>query len=198
MNIDNIDNNAKPIVKRSYVMTDKRREAIERMQKARREKLAAKRSAPVLKRSNAEDGKEVVQSSLSSSSSSSSSETDSENYESDKDIKPVIISGYDKEEPETKIKITRVRRRDRSNELKQIYQSVKQEEEKPKTNKGLRRMKVLDAYYERNKDNYIAHDGELEEFKFSQDEWDAIHSRFSSYEKEILKNKLTKKRVKKN
>ena len=213
-NIVNIDNITKPKATRKYVMTDKRKEAIERMKKARAEQLALKRAAkstitkPEERESFLREPKEK------SKESSESSETDSDNYESDENTKPVIISNYDKDEPETKIKITKVRRRTKSlalmvddrlsnNELKKIYDEVKLEESIiPKKKQSNRRAKILDAYYERNKDNFTSHDGELEEFEFSQEEWDNIHTRFIAYEKDQLKNVIKKaspkKRIKKS
>ena len=200
MEIANID---KQTAKRTYVMTDKRRAAIERMQQARKAKIAEKKQnklieTPILKREESEDEKQH-ESSDKELNEPSSSETDSDNYESDKETKPVIISGYDDEKPDSKIKITRVRRKaqnDRSEELKRIYDDVKKDNKQQ--NKLNKRQKVLDAYYERNKDNFTSHDGELEEFEFNDsDEWDKMHARFSSYEKDLLKGTIKKAEPKK-
>ena len=76
-------------------------------------------------------------------------------------------------------------------DLENIYNNVKNEQKmkpegcfaKPVSN---RRKKILDSYYERNKDIFIQHGVQLEEFEFSQVEWDDMHNRFVAYEKNML------------
>jgi hypothetical protein len=203
---DNIDNNNIEVVqpkiekkKREYVFTEKRKLALEKMQAARKLKLEERKktkcvvpeemqAVPILERS-----KPII-------NESSSSDTDSENYESDKESNPVIISGYDENEPESKIKITKVKRRNAicvNKDLEKIYEEVKQEESKPVKKQSTRRKKILDTYYEKNKDVYTQHDGELGEIELSQDEFDELHKRFIEYEKGILMNRLVKAEPKK-
>ena len=57
---------------------------------------------------------------------SSSSGTDSSNYESDKDIQPIIINNYDKDEPEAKLKITKIKRKTKvdNKELEKISSAL--------------------------------------------------------------------------
>jgi len=200
--IDNIDNQShEPIEKkkRKYELTEKRKAAFQKMQEARRLQLE-----------NRKKKKEEISNPVSSSSSSSG--TESENYESDKEVKPIIVSNYDDNEPDSKLKITKVKRRvtvhrnsdiDREldAQLVNIYNEVKSEdlqakqEEKslaPSKKQSNRRKNQLDRYYERNKDVFTQHDGELEEIELTQDEWDALHSRFIEYEKSLLLTKLKK------
>ena len=67
---------------------------------------------PKLKRSNAIDMKQEI---IKSSSSESSTSTDSSNYESDEKTDKVIIHNYDEKEPESKLIIKKVRRKNKIN-----------------------------------------------------------------------------------
>ena len=125
--IDNTDNNNidDTTPKKKYVFTEKRQAAFDRMRAARKQKIEEKRfgvlEKPILKRSrNVEEEKKL---------SSSSSGTDSSNYESDGESKKIIISNYDINEPDSKIKITKIKRKNKINneQLKKIFDEVNQE-----------------------------------------------------------------------
>ena len=67
---------------------------------------------PKLKRSKAVDMKQEI---TKSSSSESSTPTDSSNYESDEKTDKVIIHNYDEKEPESKLIIKKIRRKNKIN-----------------------------------------------------------------------------------
>ena len=217
-----------PKKKRDYVFTEKRQLAFAKMQEARRAKIAAKKLLSNQSKDNAREERSVTKIDNKTlqhdvrisnneneqsrclpsahcerqSHMSSSSDTDSSNYESDKETTPVIISGYDDNEPDSKIKITRVRRKNKiNNDLERIYKEVKQEEsvsdiQQHKSivtkKQSSRRKKILDTYYEQNKDAFMQHDGVLGEIDLSKEEFDELHARFVEYEKSTLVSKLTK------
>ena len=120
---NNINVTNKP--KKEYNFTEKRKLAYEKMKEARKKKIEDMRNRkiednekippiPKLKRSRAVDMKqEIIKSS--SSSSSSSTSTDSSNYESDEKTDKVIIHNYDEKEPESKLIIKKVRRKNKVN-----------------------------------------------------------------------------------
>ena len=129
--------------KKEYKFTEKRKLAYEKMREARKKKIEDMRNRkiedtekippiPKLKRSKAVDLKQEIIKSSSSSSSSSSTSTDSSNYESDEKTDKVIIHNYDEKEPESKLIIKKVRRKNKINheELKKIYDEVNREEKK--------------------------------------------------------------------
>ena len=90
---------------------------------------------PKLKRSRAIDMKqEIIKS---SSESSLSTSTDSSNYQSDEKTDKVIIYNYDEKEPESKLIIKKVRRKNKINheELQKIYDDVSREEKKTRKRK---------------------------------------------------------------
>ena len=67
-------------------------------------------------------GVDMKQEIIKSSSSSSSTSTDSSNYESDEKTDKVIIHNYDDKEPESKLIIKKVTRKNKINhEEKNIY-----------------------------------------------------------------------------
>ena len=80
--------------KRTYVMTDKRKAAFEKMQEKRKQKIAEKRACKPIK----VESKIIIDTQEETNiNKDSSSGTDSSNYESDKDIQPIIINNYDKD-----------------------------------------------------------------------------------------------------
>ena len=132
--------------KKEYKFTEKRKLAYEKMREARKKKIEDMRNRkiedtekippiPKLKRSKAVDMKqEIIKS---SSESSTSTSTDSSNYESDEKTDKVIIHNYDIKEPESKLIIKKVRRKNKINheELKKIYDEVNREEKKTRKRK---------------------------------------------------------------
>ena len=143
-NIDNIDNNDNNTTdkKRKYVFTEKRQAAFDKMKEARRQQIAEKRTRtlekPELKRTtDVETIKEKENERIRMLfDESSSSGTDSSNYESDHESKKIIISNYDTNEPDSKIKITKIKRKNtlalasrtiNNEQLKKIYDEVKLE-----------------------------------------------------------------------
>ena len=67
----------------------------------------------------------------------SSTSTDSSNYESDEKTEKTIIHNYNEKEPESKLIIKKVRRKNKINheELKKIYDEVNREEKKTRKRK---------------------------------------------------------------
>ena len=139
--------------KRAYVMTEKRKEAFEKMQQKRREKLEEKRNFRLIK----DQPPPIIE--------SSSSGTDSSNYESDKDHEPIIINNYD--DDDSIIKITKVKRRIN----------------KPKDC----RKKILNEYFEKNKDKFCESEGEIDEIDVTKQESKNLQRRFLTYAKKIIK-----------
>ena len=116
-------------------MKEARKKKIEDMRNRKIEDDEKIPPIPKLKRSKAVDMKqEIIKS---SSSSSSSTSTDSSNYESDEKTDKVIIHNYDENEPESKLIIKKVRRKNKINheELKKIYDEVNKEEKKTRKRK---------------------------------------------------------------
>ena len=126
---EKIEFTTEPIKK--YDFTEKRKLAYEKMREARKKKIEDMRNRkiedkekipppPKLKRSRAVDmkfntsGVDMKQEIIKSSSESSTS-TDSSNYESDEKTEKVIIHNYDENEPESKLIIKKVRRKNKIN-----------------------------------------------------------------------------------
>ena len=133
-NTDNTDNNNNiddTTPKKKYVFTEKRQAAFDRMRAARKQKIEEKRTRPiVLEKPKLKRSINFEQEEKKLSSSSSSSGTDSSNYESDGESKKIIISNYDINEPDSKIKITKIKRKNKINneQLKKIFDEVNQED----------------------------------------------------------------------
>ena len=173
--------------KRTYVMTDKRKAAFEKMQEKRKQKIAEKRACKPIKVESKIINDTQEETSVNKSNDSSSG-TDSSNYESDKDIQPIIINNYDKDEPDAKIKITKVKRKINRPELKKIYDEVKNGSLDTKVEKNNNRKQILDEYFENNKNKFCDPNGELDEFELSKSEFNKIKKRFLEYEKMISIN----------
>jgi hypothetical protein len=213
---------SKPKAKREF--TPARQAAFEKMQAARRKQLEQKRqqklaevkqkkekksivekyskptNVPILKRSNAIDEKEEdfsLKTSGLCEENNVSSSTDSSNYETDEETQKVIIKNFDQNQPDSKLIIKKVRNKKKVNDeqLKKIYEEIKQEDVESKCVKkkqSNRRKKILDDYFERNKDVFTQHDGEFEEAEFLIEEFDELHKRFIEYERNGLFNRLAK------
>ena len=149
-------------MKRAYVMTEKRKEAFEKMQQKRKEKLEERKLNKL--DNNKLDNK--LDNNLSSSSG-----TDSSNYESDKDHESIIINNYDVNEPDAKIKITKVKRR------------IKKIDVVPSKS----RKNILNEYFEKNKDKFCESDGEIDEIDVTKQESKNLQKRFLTYAKKIIK-----------
>ena len=172
--------------KRSYVMTEKRKAAFEKMQQKRKEKLEERKLNKLdnnninsdiksdinsdIKSDNKSDigslhcsGQSDIKSNINQSSSSG---TDSSNYESDKDHQPIIINNYDVDEPDAKIKITKVKRKINKPNI----------ESKSRKN-------ILNEYFEKNKDKFCESDGEIDEIDVTKQESKNLQKRFLTYAK---------------
>ena len=110
------------------IMKEARKKKVEEMRNRKIEDNNKIPPPPKLKRSKAIDIKQEIikSSSESSESSESSTSTDSSNYESDEKTDKIIIHNYDEKEPESKLIIKKVRRKNKINheELKKIYDDI--------------------------------------------------------------------------
>ena len=191
----------KPIKqKRKYEMTPARESAFKKMQEARKLKIEEKRNR-IIKSANkksepisftSEPKEEIIATPVNNNfateqpEASSSTGTDSSNYESDENSKPVIVSNYDDNEPESKIKITKVKRKNniKKEELKKIYEDIKSNENIEKTS-SQQRKKELDKYFKDNKEKFVdsGDDEDLPEIELSQEESEKLQKRFLRYKK---------------
>ena len=115
-------------------MKEARKNKIEDMRNRKNDNNEKIPLPPKLKRSKAVDMKQEI---IKSSSSESSTSTDSSNYESDEKTEKIIIYNYHDKEPESKLIMKKVRRKNKINheELKKIYDEVNKEERKNRKKK---------------------------------------------------------------